>query len=95
MTSPRQRKKRKAFLKKQEEIKKLSEVKEVVVVKQQPKVETVHVEPAKPVVVAPPPVVESVPDLKPKKPKNALVEVKPQDQVVEQVKQEVNTEPKE
>ena len=39
----------------------------------------------------PPPVVESVPVAKPKKTKAGLVELKSQDQVVEQVKEEVKT----
>lgn len=48
--------------------------------------------PAKPVEAPTPPVVES--EAKPKKPKNALVETKSQEQVVEQTKPEVKTETK-
>jgi hypothetical protein len=86
MTSPRQRKKRLAFLKQKE--------------KEQQNSKPVVSSPApiKPVAATPPAVVESaVEPAKAKKPtKNALVEVKAeetksQDQVVEQPKQEVKT----
>ena len=77
MTSPRQRKKVAALLK----LKKEKQQTEVV-----PETTTKMAEPvAKPAEA----VVESVPVAKPKKSKTALVELKSQDQVVEQVKEEV------
>lgn len=84
MTSPRQRKKRLRL--------KLANE------KQETTLEVEVVEPTKSVVaVATPPVsvVESPSTFKTKKSRNALVETKPQDQVVEQPKVEVNTETKE
>lgn len=49
----------------------------------------------KPLEVPPPPVVQSEAPAKVKKPKNALQELKPQDQVVEQQNEEVKTPEKE
>jgi hypothetical protein len=81
MTSPRQRKKRlRALLAKQK--------KEVQVVAVETKPQPVVATPAAPVV-------ESPNSMKAKKTKNALVETKPQDQVVEQTATEVNTSSKE
>lgn len=90
MTSPRQRKKRLAALKlKQKREEELLKQKTAVPVTQ---TELKKEEPVKPVEVSAPPVVES--ESKPKKVKNALVETKPQEQVVEQSKVEVKTETK-
>lgn len=83
MTSPRQRKKRLR-------IKLAKERKELA--NKQLKVEK---EVVLPVAKQSEPVLESSTANKPKKVKNALVEVKPQDQVVEQSKEEVKTQPKE
>lgn len=85
MTSPRQRKKRlrlKLAKEKQEATLSKPEVKE-------------NTKSAETVASTPTPVVESANTLKAKKLKNALVETKPQDQVVEQQKVEVKTETKE
>jgi hypothetical protein len=83
MTSPRQRKKRAALLarkKKLEEEKVQQSQQAPVVQKMEPKVE------------APPPsVVESASLAKPKKIKLGFAELKSQDQVVEQPKEEVKT----
>lgn len=96
MTSPRQRKKRLALFKLKEKLKKetvvVVEHKPVVVEKQ---VEEKKSEPAKLVASPPPVVVESAVEPKQKKAKAGLVEMKPQEQVVEQPKQEVKTETKE
>jgi hypothetical protein len=89
MTSPRQRKKRAAFLKKQEEtVKKvnLEQHKPVVVQKQEAIQKS---EPVKPVAEPVASVVASEASPKPKKTKTGLVELKSQDQIVEQVKEEV------
>ena len=50
---------------------------------------------AEPVALPTAPVVQSTSEAKLKKVKNALVELNPQDQVVEQPKEEVNTQSKE
>lgn len=89
MTSPRQRKKRLALFKAKQKQEELVKQNTVVTTKQ---VEIKKEGPAKPVEAPTPPVVES--EAKPKKPKNALVETKSQEQVVEQTKPEVKTETK-
>lgn len=81
MTSPRQRKKRAHFLS-------MKQKQEQNLLKGVVKVET---KPVEPVAVTPPAVVESNAASKLKKPRNALVETKPQEQVVEQPKEEVKT----
>ena len=93
MTSPRQRKKRALFLKAKEKAEAVKEQHKPVVVEKQ--VEEKKPEPTKPVAPPPPVVVESAVEPKPKKAKAGLVEMKPQEQVVEQPKQEVKTETKE
>lgn len=95
MTSPRQRKKALALLKLKEKLQKetaLLQHKTVVVEKQ---AEQKKPEPPQTVANPPPAVVESVVEPKPKKTKAGLVEIKPQDQVLEQPKEEVKTETKE
>jgi hypothetical protein len=91
MTSPRQRKKRLAAFKlKQKREEELLKQKTVV---SESQVEIKQEEPVKLVEVPAVTVVES--EAKPKKTKNALVETKSQEQVVEQLKAEVKTETKE
>lgn len=90
MTSPRQRKKKLTILKLRKKREQQS-LKNNIVEEKQPEIK--KQEPAKAVEVAAPPVVES--ETKPKKTKNALVETKPQEQVVEQSKVEVKTTTKE
>jgi len=91
MTSPRQRKKRLAALKfKQKQEEQLLKQNMTLEVKD---VEIKKEEPAMPVEVVATPVVES--ESKPKKTKNGLVEMKAQEQVVEQPKVEVKTQTKE
>lgn len=94
MTSPRQRKKRLAFKRMKEKLEQnvVTDHKPVVVQKQ---AEQQKQEPTKPVAQQQQAVVESVPDLKPKKAKIGLTELKPQVQLVEQPKEEVKTETKE
>ena len=89
MTSPRQRKKRAAFLRKQQETAKKVDIEQhkTVVVEKQEVVQ--KLEPVKPVAEPVAPVVVSEASPKPKKTKTGLVELKSQDQVVEQVKEEV------
>lgn len=86
MTSPRQRKKRLAFLKMKENLEKAVPIehKPVVVEKQ---VKTEKIEPVKPVASVASAVVESEVAQKQKKSKAALVELQSQEQVVEQVKE--------
>lgn len=86
MTSPRQRKKRLALFKAKQKQEELAKQNTVVATQQ---VEIKKQEPTKLVEATTPPVVES--EAKPKKLKNALVETKPQDQVLEQNKEEVKT----
>jgi hypothetical protein len=90
MTSPRQRKKYAAFLRqKEQEVKgSVQSSKDTEAVK----TEKVSVEqPATSVAASQQPVLESGAVAKAKKSKSALVEVKSQDQVVEQTKEEVKT----
>ena len=89
MTSPRQRKKRAAFLKKQQETVKKVDIEQhkTVVVEKQEVIQ--KSEPVKSVAEAIASVVVSEGSAKPKKAKTGLVELKSQDQVVEQVKEEV------
>jgi hypothetical protein len=94
MTSPRQRKKRLAFMKMKENLeqKAVSDHKPVV---EQKQVQEQKTQPEKTVAPTTTPVVESEVVQKPKKPKAGLVELKSQEQVVEQVKEEVKTPTKE
>lgn len=95
MTSPRQRKKRLAFKKIKEKLEKRSAVvehKPIVVEKQAHQQKE---EPQKTVAAEPQPVVESPPEPKAKKARIGLTELKSQEQVVEQSKEEVKTETKE
>lgn len=91
MTSPRQRKKRLAAFKlKQKREEELLKQKSAAIVAE---LEMKEKEPVRSLEVPPAPVVES--ETKPRKTKNALVETKPQEQVVEQPKVEVKTTTKE
>ena len=94
MTSPRQRKKRLALKKLKEKLEQAAVLDHnpVVVQKQEPQPK---VEPPKPVATPPQAVVESDVGQKPKKAKAGLVEIKAQEQVLEQPKEEVKTETKE
>lgn len=94
MTSPKQRKKRLAFMKMKENVeqKAVSDHKPVV---EQKQVQEQKAQPEKTVAPTTPPVVESEVAQKAKKPKAGLVELKSQEQVVEQVKEEVKTPTKE
>jgi hypothetical protein len=100
MTSPRQRKKRAAFLAKQKvaEIVETKSAVAAVIVVNQP--EQVVATPAPPVVVSEPVAAETAAPKPKKLAKNGLVEIKEKvessvDQVVEQAKPEVKTETKE
>lgn len=102
MTSPRQRKKYAAFLRQKEKEEKATVVDAPVVEPVKTKIEKT-VEPLKveqpvvaqkievPVAAEPPSMVQSGIAAKAKKSKAGLVELKSQDQVVEQQKEEVNT----
>lgn len=94
MTSPRQRKKRLAFKNIKEKLEKESasiKHKPVVVEMQVQKKEETH----KTVDPEPQIVIESPPEPRPKKARIGLTELKSQEQVVEQPRQEVKTEIKE
>jgi hypothetical protein len=93
MTSPRQRKKRAIFLKMEKKLEAAKEQHKPVVLEKQ--VEQKKPEPPKPVATPPQAVVESDVGQKPKKAKPGLVEIKAQEQVLEQPKEEVKTETKE
>ena len=92
MTSPRQRKKRLAIKKMKEKLEERSSVTDhrTVVVEKQATQQKLEI--PKAVATQPQPVLESDTAAKQKKPKIGLIEMKPQSEIVQQVKEEVKSE---